>query len=63
MCIFCGGTCGGVGDALMPFLGAGISAAVIQLRGRKLRRQKDVAAEQDKSTGSDTELKIPTPEA
>jgi hypothetical protein len=63
MCIFCGGTCGGVGDALIPFVGAGISAAVIQIRGRKLRRKQNLAADsQDEPTTPDTEVNDPTPE-
>jgi hypothetical protein len=45
MCIFCGGTCGGVGDALMPFLGVGMSMAVIKLRAKMASRRAESQAE------------------
>lgn len=38
MCIFCGGTCGGVGDALMPVVGIGISMAIAKARTLKQRK-------------------------
>jgi len=45
MCIFCGGTCGGAGDALLPTLVA--SASLVVMRLRVLRSH---------SAGEDTEV-------
>ena len=34
MCIFCGGTCGGVGDSLLPFAAAGIPLVTMKIRAK-----------------------------
>lgn len=49
MCIFCGGTCGGSGDALMPLLAAGAGIAILKVRAaRGARRNKDAGKSYDK---------------
>ena len=40
MCIFCGGTCGGVGDAVLPTATLGISLVVLKIQAiRESRKQ------------------------
>jgi hypothetical protein len=43
MCIFCGGTCGGVGDSLLPVAAVGIPFIIMKIRtgisSRKLKNQ------------------------
>lgn len=47
MCIFCGGTCGGVGDSLLPLIAAGAPIVIMKIRcdlqARKLKNQKEPA--------------------
>jgi hypothetical protein len=41
MCIFCGGTCGGVGDMILPSATLGISLAVLKIQAvRASHKQK-----------------------
>jgi hypothetical protein len=41
MCIFCGGTCGGVGDALLPSASLCISLAILKIKAvRASHKQK-----------------------
>ena len=32
MCIFCGGTCGGAGNSLLPVIAAGIPFIIMKIR-------------------------------
>ena len=51
MCIFCGGTCGGVGDVIIPSVAAGASLVTLKIQAmRQSRKQKagqDSAPEKD----------------
>jgi mannose/fructose/N-acetylgalactosamine-specific phosphotransferase system component IIC len=52
MCIFCGGTCGGVGDALLPSASIGISLAVLKIqavRASHKRKLKEKAGQKKKA--------------
>ena len=41
MCIFCGGTCSGAGDAILPLATMGVSLALIKVQAvRAARMQK-----------------------
>jgi hypothetical protein len=41
MCIFCGGTCGGVGDAILPYAALGVSLVGLKIQAvRESRKQK-----------------------
>jgi len=41
MCIFCGGTCGGVGDMLLPSLVTGASLLVMRIRVNRANHDCD----------------------
>jgi hypothetical protein len=65
MCVFCGGTCGGAGDALLPTLVASTSLLVMRLR---LLRSKALTGDEEENpsevneeSGSD-ETAAPGPE-
>lgn len=42
MCMFCGGQCGGIGEALAPFIGIGTAMIIIKLETKikKLFKKK-----------------------
>jgi hypothetical protein len=52
MCIFCGGTCGGVGDAILSSTTLGISLVVLQIqvvRASHKRKLTEKAGEKNKA--------------
>jgi hypothetical protein len=52
MCIFCGGTCGGVGDVILPSATLGISLAILKIqavRASHKRKLKGKAGEKKKA--------------
>ena len=41
MCVFCGGTCGGAGDMILPYAAIGVSLVTLKVQAvRASRKQK-----------------------
>ena len=59
MCIFCGGTCGGVGDSLLPIAAVGVPFLVMKVRTKlvtrkqKTRKKPDIDSGLEKDSGSE----------
>jgi hypothetical protein len=50
MCIFCGGTCGGGGDIILPYAAIGISLVTLKIQAvRASRKQKAEDKKADKA--------------
>lgn len=47
MCIFCGGACGGAGDALLALGAVAAPMAVLRIQSRLASRRKDTGDETD----------------
>ena len=51
MCIFCGGTCGGVGDAVLPTATLGISLAVLKIQAIRASRKQNIEDDINRKQG------------
>lgn len=51
MCIFCGGTCGGVGDAILSSSTLGISLLVLKIQAVRASRKQNIEEEVNKKEG------------
>ena len=50
MCIFCGGTCGGGGDMILPYAAIGLSLVTLKVQAvRAFRKQKTKGKRADKT--------------
>jgi hypothetical protein len=60
MCIFCGGTCGGAGDMLLPALVTGAGLIVLKIKARReLKREKNSQECNKISESHKNDLNIP----
>lgn len=60
MCIFCGGTCGGAGDMLLPALVTGAGLVVLKIQAKRASKKEKASPECDKITEAhDNGLQIP----
>jgi hypothetical protein len=61
MCIFCGGTCGGIGDMLLPTMATGVSLVMLKIRASRKSRKtcdqdQDIEVESDIKPAVKSEL-------